>query len=44
MIILAYFNWSGTQEELSEYLAESKKHWDTVEGVTYKGCYVTTSA
>ena len=44
MIILAYFNWSGTQEELSEYLAESKKHWDKIKGVTYKGCYVTTSA
>jgi len=40
---LYYFNWVGTSEEFSEYIARVKSIADGLDGVDFKGVFVPTS-
>jgi hypothetical protein len=39
MLIIEYFDWFGTQEELKKLDEDVKKACTEVKGVTYKGIY-----
>ncbi|MCX6655128.1 MAG: hypothetical protein NTY03_08410 [Candidatus Bathyarchaeota archaeon] len=39
MLIIEYFDWFGTQEELKKLDEDVKKACTEVKGVTYKGRY-----
>ena len=39
MLIITYYNWNGTVEEMYKWEEEQKKHWDKVEGVKLVGMY-----
>lgn len=43
MLLLIYFNWSGTSAELKEYSEQFKSVFDATAGVTFKGVYNTIS-
>jgi hypothetical protein len=42
MIVIYYYNWDGTIEEMHEYEKKQKKYWDKVEGVKILGMYTPT--
>ena len=39
MIVIYYYNWNGTIEEMYKWEEEAKKHWAKVEGVIIMGVY-----
>ncbi len=43
MLTLYYFNWSGTSEELKEFIGRMKSIIDGTEGVELSGLFVPTS-
>lgn len=43
MLILYYFNWAGTAEELKEYTGRCKSVCDGIKGVDLKGVFGPTS-
>ncbi len=43
MLTLYYFNWSGTSEELKEFVGRMKSIIEGTEGVEFNGLYIPTS-
>jgi hypothetical protein len=43
-MILFYFNWAGTPEELKEFASRIKNPVDVIEGINLLGIFVPTSA
>ena len=43
MLMLYYFNWAGTPEELREFAGRMKSIIDGTEGVEFSGLFIPTS-
>ena len=43
MLMLYYFNWAGTSEELREFTGRMKSIINGIEGVEFSGLFVPTS-
>jgi hypothetical protein len=39
MMVVFYYNWKGTDEELKKYEKEAKENWANVKGVKLLGIY-----
>ncbi len=43
MLMLYYFNWAGTSEELREFAGRMRSIIDGIEGVEFSGLFIPTS-
>jgi hypothetical protein len=43
LLMLYYFNWAGTSEELKEFVGRIKRIISEIEGVEFSGLFIPTS-
>ena len=43
MLVLYYFRWTGTSEELKEYVGRTNEIANGIEGASFKGIFTPTS-